>query len=177
MGKDSDNVTYWYFYGTRLYKEVPTIKSDDKKKKKKKRKKDKKDKKKKKKKYHRDSVSSGDEDEGGEPGTVWSVACLSQQDWEDLTEKYKKSKKKGDKDLFETLSESFLPEIRKMFAEKEREERRKLLMLQPKRASNRIERKRLDQEEKDRQFALQVKQLTRQVSSVICEKLLYLIFP
>ena len=79
------------------------------------------------------------------------MACLTLEDWEGLTERYKKSKKKkADKELFETLSDGFLPEIVKMFAEKEREERRRLLSLAPKRASSRIERKKQEQEEKDR---------------------------
>lgn len=56
------------------------------------------------------------------------MACLTLQDWEDLAAKYKKSKKKGDRDLYETISESFLPEIVKMFAEKEKEDKRRLLV-------------------------------------------------
>ena len=60
---------------------------------------------------------------------------MTLQDWEDLTEKYKKSKKKTERELYETLSEGFLPEIVKMFAEKEREERRRLMLMAPKRTS------------------------------------------
>ena len=78
------------------------------------------------------------------------MACLTLKDWEDLTEKYKKSKKKAEKELYETLSDGFLPEIVKMFAEKEREERRRLMLMAPKRTSSRIERKKQEQEEKDR---------------------------
>ena len=84
------------------------------------------------------------------------MACLTLQDWEDLTAKYKNSKKKSEKDLYETLSESFLPEIVKMFDEKEKEERRKLLLMQPKRASSRIERKKQEQEEAQRLLAERV---------------------
>ncbi len=89
------------------------------------------------------------------------MVCLTLKDWEDLTEKYAKSKKTCDRELHETLAESFLPEIIKMFAEKEREERRRLLMLQPKRFSCRIERKKQEQEEKDRLLAVKVRQETR----------------
>ena len=85
-----------------------------------------------------------------------SVACLTLQDWEDLAAKYKKSKKKTDRDLYETLHDNFLPEIVKMFVEKEKEDRRRLLMMQPKRASGRLEFKRREQEEKDREMALKV---------------------
>lgn len=111
----------------RLYKECQPIKddkSDDRSKRsKKKKKKEKKEKKKKKnKRSHRESVSS-EADDGDR--TIWSVACLTLTDWEQLTDKYKKSKRKNDRELYETLSESFLPEIVKMFAEKEREEKRR----------------------------------------------------
>ena len=141
-------------YFSRLYKEeTPKITDEHRKKKERKRKKkDKKKKHKKHKKGRRDSISSDDE----VPNSKWSVACLTQQDWENLTAKYKKSKKKQDKELYETLNENFLPEIVKMFAEFEREQKRKLLMMVPKRASNRIERKRQEQEEKDRLMAEKV---------------------
>ena len=94
-----------------MYKEEPPKLNDEhyRKKKEKDRKKKKKDKKKKKKhkKNRRDSISSDEE----VPNSKWSVACLTQQDWEDLAAKYKKSKKKHDKELYETLNENFLREI------------------------------------------------------------------
>merc|ERR1712029_1139911 len=82
------------------------------------------------------SASSAEEDDSLEQQvqSTWSVACLTLQDWEDLTAKYKNSKKKSEKDLYETLADSFLPEIVKMFAEKDREEKMKMLLMQPKRA-------------------------------------------
>jgi hypothetical protein len=88
------------------------------------------------------------------------VACLTLEDWEDLTAKYKKSKKKAEKELYETLADSFLPEIVKMFAEKEKEERRRMLLMAPKRMSSRIERKKQEQEERDRLLAEKVKIFT-----------------
>lgn len=156
LGKNAEGTTYWYFYGTRLYKEERSDdkKSSSKKSKEKDKKKKKKDKKKKKKKKsNRGESASSAEDDDIDTRPRWSVACLTLQDWEDLTEKYKKSKKKSEKELYETLSESFLPEIVKMFAEKEREERRRMLMMQPKRISSRIERKKQEQEERDRVLA------------------------
>lgn len=163
LGVDHDGVTYWYFYGTRLYREDPLPKESKEERKKrkerekKKKKKDKKDKKKKKKK-HRDSVSS-DEEVSSPLVPKWSVACLTLQDWEELAQKYSQSKRKTDVELHDTLSESFLPEIKKMFAEKEREERRRLLMLEPKRTSTRIEKKKKEQEEKDRVLAEQMEEI------------------
>ena len=163
--------TFWSFCHLfllfrRLYKEeFPKGYSEKKRQKeilkqlKKKKKKEKKKKKKKKSsKGDVHSASSAEEDEAVDqpPQSTWSVACLTLQDWEDLTEKYKNSKKKSEKDLYETLSESFLPEIVKMFAEKEKDERRKLLFMQPKRASSRIERKKQEQDERDRLLAEKV---------------------
>ena len=58
--------------------------------------------------------------------------------------------------MYETLNDNFLPEIVKMFSEKEREEKRKLLMMEPKRTSSRIERKRREQEDRDRLMAEKV---------------------
>jgi hypothetical protein len=43
-----------------------------------------------------------------------------------------------------------------MFAEKDKEDRRRLLMMQPKRASGRLEIKRREQEDKDRELAMKV---------------------
>ena len=62
-----------------------------------------------------------------------------------------------DRDLYETLNDNFLPEIVKMFIEKDKEDRRRLLLMQPKRASGRLEYKRREQEEKDRELAMKVK--------------------
>ena len=108
-----------------------------------------------------DTAESSGHHSSSKSKSTWAVACLTLQDWEQLTEKYKSSKSKSDRELYETLSESFLPEIVKMFAEKDREEKRRLLMLQPKRTSNRIERKRREQEERDRQLAIKLEEERR----------------
>ena len=138
----------------RLYKEEGRV--DKKFKKDKDKKKKKKDKKKKKKKKNRRESTTTEDDEEDTPKPKWSVACLTLKDWEELAEKYKKSKKRCDRELYETIHDNFLPEIVKMFAEQEREERRKLLAMQPKRTSSRIERKRRDQEHRDRLLAQKV---------------------
>ena len=153
LGVDSEGVTLWYFYGTRLYKEVLPNRGESREDRKK-RKKHKKEKKKKRKKSREDQTESSEEEE--QEGAEWSVACLTEQDWETLTAKYKESKRKEDRRLHRLLHDSFLPEIKEMFVEKEKEERRKMQSLLSKRSSSRIETLKKTQEERDRQLALMV---------------------
>ena len=157
LGVDSEGTTLWYFYGTRLYREDPSTRGEGKELDRKKRKKHKKEKKKKRKKSREDQTESSEEEEQEE--TLWSVACLTELDWENLTAKYKESKRKEDKRLYRLLNDSFLPEIKEMFVEKEKEEARKMQNLTSKRSSSRLETLKKTQEERDRQLALLVRSM------------------
>lgn len=87
LGNDS---AYWYFYGTRLYREdyKSKLKKED---------------------------------------SVWQVICFTQEDWFQLAKKFKKSTNKAEKQLYCTLTENFLPELPRLFQEKEKLARKKLL--------------------------------------------------
>ncbi len=153
VGEDSNGQVYWYFYGTRLYMEA--TKKRQKKKKtdegKIKGKKEEKAKKKEgsKKKAVVETVEKEEESEGEEEGPApgWYLICQTEPDWQRLAERLRSSKKKADKELLETLESNFLPEISRMFAQQEREERLRLLMAN-KRSSSRIDRLRREQEER-----------------------------
>lgn len=63
-------------------------------------------------------------DEDGETGTrTWQVICFTEEDWEKLAAGLKGSTSKDEKALYRVLAEDFLPEIPRLFAEKERLQR------------------------------------------------------
>merc|ERR1719402_1806765 len=143
LGEDHEGTSYWYFYGTRLYREVD-VKKMEKARRKAKKKEEK----------ENEKVENGEakeveekmeenEDQFHFDGPTWSLICETEQDWIDPEKKYKKSKRKQDKELYETLSVNFVPEITKMFLTKQKEEQKRLLMLAPKRTSSRIQVKRV----------------------------------
>merc|ERR1719225_307293 len=150
LGEDSDGVIYWYFYGVRLYKE---IKAGTKPKKPRKKKKDEtsidetgdEGSSKQAKKSKKCDEDEEEEVSGPKEPPGWYLACSSEAHWNDLAAKYKKSKRKQDKELYEVLRDNFMPEIIKMFQDKEKEERIKLMMMN-KRSSNRLDRKRAEKE-------------------------------
>jgi hypothetical protein len=101
LGYDSNDSAYWYFYGTRLYREDFKTKNNKKK-------------------------------------SVWQVICFTEEDWFQLNKKFKKSAAKCERQLHRTLSENFLPELPRLFREKERLARKRLLENQPRRTSRRL---------------------------------------
>lgn len=162
LGEDSRGQIYWYFYGTRLYLEVlrrnqkkkknEVVESKDKVKGKMKSKETKTTKKQGSSKKKSSSTLLNDDDEEEEesegPGPGWYLVCQTEADWQRLADRLRHSRKKQDRELLSTLETDFLPEIGRMFAQQEREERLRLLMAN-KRSSSRIElQQRREQEER-----------------------------
>lgn len=95
LGHDRKNSAYWYFYGTRLYREDYINTSNSASHKQKSKPKDKKRKK------RRNRVAKEEEKEKEEASlidsenkgreSVWQVVCFTQQDWSRLVEKFRDS--------------------------------------------------------------------------------------
>lgn len=114
LGWDDNDSAYWYFYGTRLYRE-DIIKKPKSKSKKKKAKETKK----------RGWFYGDDWLDDDETERVWQVVCFTEEDWTHLTEKFSKASSKVEKELYRSLSQNFLPEIPRLFQEKERLQRKR----------------------------------------------------
>ncbi|ESO97966.1 hypothetical protein LOTGIDRAFT_209165 [Lottia gigantea] len=89
LGHDVNGITYWYFYGTRLYQEDPPPKEPEEEKSKAK------------------IVPSR-----------WHMVCCTLEDWQNLAEFFKESEVKCEKALYRTIVEDFLPEIPNIVAER-----------------------------------------------------------
>ncbi|KAG6452471.1 hypothetical protein O3G_MSEX007658 [Manduca sexta] len=144
LGWDDNDSAYWYFYGTRLYREDTLKKSKSKKKRKGK------DSKKRGWFYGDDWLDDDDTDK------VWQVVCFTEEDWAHLTEKFSKATSKVEKELYRSLSQNFLPEIPRLFQEKEKLQRKRLLEL-PRRTSSRVLQKIKQKEEENKQSTHDVK--------------------
>lgn len=97
LGRDARSSVYWYFYGTRLYREDPAPKSRAKRSK----------------------------EQNQPPGTVWQVVCFTPDDWQTLTNRFKGSRNEDERALYKTLFNDFMPEIPKLFLRKEQLRRQK----------------------------------------------------
>ncbi|KAI5641331.1 bromodomain-containing protein [Phthorimaea operculella] len=135
LGWDDNESAYWYFYGTRLYREDIIKKPKGKSKKKKSKKRGW---------FYGDDWLDDDDSE-----RVWQVVCFTEEDWTHLTEKFSKATSKVEKELYRSLSQNFLPEIPRLFQEKERLQRKRLLELAPRRTSSRVLQKIKQKEEEE----------------------------
>ncbi|CAG7724349.1 unnamed protein product [Allacma fusca] len=121
LGKDSGGSTYWYFYGTRLYREdygtSPTSSP-----------------------VRKRGKKCGNPESASVPfgsllDSKWQVVCYTEEDWQLLTRKFKNCKSKHERSLHRTLKEDFLPELPRLFAEKEKLQRKRMMEQQLRRSS------------------------------------------
>lgn len=69
--------------------------------------------------YREDTKQGTDE-------TVWQVICFTEEDWLNLSNKFNKSRHPEEKELYKILTENFLPKLRFLFNEQEKQRRVKL---------------------------------------------------
>ncbi|KAJ8261900.1 hypothetical protein GJAV_G00159760 [Gymnothorax javanicus] len=177
LGQDGNGALYWYFYGTRMYKEEPVrpkpgelgdtteLKMPEK------RKRGRPPKKKKLEEQQLSELNSVVKEANGtsdmhlgaerERGT-WSLACATEEQWLSLAESIKDKTSPQDRHLYRIISHNFLPEIRNMIEHKEKEHKEKLLDSAPARSSNRLTAKRLTQEAEETLQALAEVELLKQ---------------
>uniref|UniRef100_A0A915JKA1 DDT domain-containing protein n=1 Tax=Romanomermis culicivorax TaxID=13658 RepID=A0A915JKA1_ROMCU len=200
LGSDRNGLTYWYFYGTRLFCEEEELKikisasylSGTGKK-------------------NLEANDSGDypmkeesmdttppssvETPWDQPllkapeKTRWKLVCSTMEEWKQLAEKYENSRSEKEQSLYRVLTDDFLPAIETLFVEifselnlyflrvtklvmicilknldnriigffvealQEKEKARKMAELAPRRSSDRLEYKKLKQEQEDKILA------------------------
>ncbi|XP_030645534.1 cat eye syndrome critical region protein 2 homolog [Chanos chanos] len=161
LGQDGNGALYWYFYGTRMYKEEPIRKkttevsdtTESKVPEKRRR-----GRPPKKKKLDESPPSEAEtmktEDNGLEDQLsikrpehgAWSLVCDTEEQWANLADSIKDKTTPQDRHLYRIISQNFLPEIRSMIEHKEKEQRQKLLN-PPVRSSHRLSEKQNNKEE------------------------------
>ncbi|GCC26619.1 hypothetical protein chiPu_0005037 [Chiloscyllium punctatum] len=192
LGEDAVGATYWYFYGTRLYKEGPsfileknqveeiengklnTCSSNYKLTNLKLKKRGRPSKRKKLEDNYFTTMSESTivtrevppiEDSRQEckscdplkmPGScgTWELVCQTEEEWRKLTEGLQTNTSIKERQLHATLTEDFLPEICNMIAHKEKQLQKKLSEMAPRRISDRLTLKRLQQEEEEKMSAI-----------------------
>lgn len=158
LGWDDNDSAYWYFYGTRLYREDLLRKPKAKTKKKKSKESRKRGW------FYGDDWLDDDETE-----RVWQVVCFTEDDWAHLTEKFSKATSKVEKELYRSLSQNFLPEIPRLFQEKERLQRKRLLEL-PRRTSSRVLQKIKQKEEEGKPNTHDAKQESHKKDTTVLSR-------
>ncbi|KAM7414152.1 hypothetical protein PAMA_019124 [Pampus argenteus] len=161
LGQDGSGALYWYFYGTRMYKEEPVKRKAEKisetpeltlpEKKKRGRPP--------KRKLEDPQLSeaesevktdNGLDDLPPRPGRkrgAWSLVCDTEEQWVNLAESIKDNISPQDRHLYRVISQNFLPEISSMIEHKEREQKQKLMDPTPVRISQRFSEKHMKHEE------------------------------
>ncbi|KAG7521553.1 cat eye syndrome critical region protein 2 [Solea senegalensis] len=169
LGQDGNGALYWYFYGTRMYKEEPVRKRKASKISEcselslpEKKKRGRPPKKRTLDEPHLSDVEkdvSEDKSENaleesppckaGHKRGTWSLVCDTEEEWVRLAESIKDNTSPQDRHLHRVITQNFLPEIRSMIEHKEREHKQKLLDPPPLPTSQRFSEKNIQQEDED----------------------------
>uniref|UniRef100_W5NIM0 CECR2 histone acetyl-lysine reader n=1 Tax=Lepisosteus oculatus TaxID=7918 RepID=W5NIM0_LEPOC len=202
LGEDSDGALYWYFYGTRMYKEQPVrrttaaqscacfsfVNSENAEVKVEEKPVRKRGRPPKKKKFEAKRLSwlyspskaskdtakeqSRYSDRKSERG-AWSLVCATEEEWQSLAESIKGKHTYKDRQLYKLLSENFIPEISNMILYKENQRQERLLDMAPRRSSDRLTIKRILQEEEETLQAIaEVEQQKRKEEEEVDRQLL-----
>ncbi|KAJ8002878.1 hypothetical protein DPEC_G00163530 [Dallia pectoralis] len=164
LGQDGSGALYWYFYGTRMYREepikrkgeqlcdAPELKLPEK------RKRGRPPKNKKVEEIQLIEVECEVNNENGlecrqsgparERG-AWSLVCNTEEQWASLAESIKDKTSPQDRHLYRIISQNFLPEISSMIEHKENEQKQRLMDPAPERSSHRLSEKCMSREEED----------------------------
>ncbi|XP_067906755.1 chromatin remodeling regulator CECR2 isoform X3 [Heterodontus francisci] len=190
LGEDAIGATYWYFYGTRLYKEGRSLTLEKNQAEEmengklsssnyklldlKPRKRGRPSKRKKLEDIYLTTMSESmivtrevhpveDSQQeckshaalkaAGSCGT-WELVCQTEEEWRKLTDGLQTTTSVKERQLHATLTEDFLPEICNMIAHKEKQLQKKLSEMAPRRISDRLTLKRLQQEEEEKMSAI-----------------------
>ncbi|XP_031420008.1 cat eye syndrome critical region protein 2 homolog isoform X2 [Clupea harengus] len=144
LGEDGSGAMYWYFYGTRMYKEEPVIKAVEARETvvvKEEPEKRKRGRPPKKKNLEEKLLSATDDMMVGEsealhassaPGSerqrgAWSLVCDTEEQWVKLAEGIKHRQSSQDRQLYRIITQNFIPEIGSMMEHKEKEQKQKFM--------------------------------------------------
>uniref|UniRef100_A0A672GS56 Bromo domain-containing protein n=1 Tax=Salarias fasciatus TaxID=181472 RepID=A0A672GS56_SALFA len=112
LGQDGNGALYWYFYGTRMYKEEPSHRRSGETSDLTLREKKRRGRPPKKRKYEDPQLSR--------QRGAWSLVCDTEEQWVSLAESIKDKTSPQDRHLYRVISQNFLPEISSMIEHKVR---------------------------------------------------------
>uniref|UniRef100_A0A8C8ZRA4 CECR2 histone acetyl-lysine reader n=1 Tax=Prolemur simus TaxID=1328070 RepID=A0A8C8ZRA4_PROSS len=173
LGEDNSGALYWYFYGTRMYKEDPvgrksngelSLSRESKGQKnvssipgKTGKRRGRPPKRKKlqeeiilSEKQEENSLASEPQARNGSQGPgqgTWWLLCQTEEEWRQVTESFRERTSLRERQLYKLLSEDFLPEICNMIAQKGKRPQRTKAELQPRWMSDHLSVKSIKQEE------------------------------
>lgn len=165
LGSDDSGNVYWYFYGTRLYKEELSEKAKKLKEWTKEWEKEqyqtpepvkrKRGRPRKQKPVKSDGESEESEEcdprkKTEDSKSRWSVVCTTLTDWQLLADSFENSKSQCEKALYKIITKDFLPVLKDMYEQKAKRIKKKMMEFAPRRASSRLEVKKLQKSEEER---------------------------